>query len=98
MNRTYDGNFSLAELQNTLQVQEELGFVETQSIRKEEWQDGDRKVPVNVITFQDSASDDELPKLMLTTGSPPAGVRVLFTTDIWVGGQSAAVTAYRGQS
>ena len=100
--KSLDGNFSLAELQQTLTTQENLGFQHVTGLSKR-----DVPPPANVATFEDDPGVNPNPPLVLIqikagddlnaikAGQQAQGKGFLFQAAIFIAGQGAQVAAFR---
>lgn len=66
MEKTFNGSFSRAELEDTLNVTEQLQFVRLKGLVKR-----DAPPPANTGTFEDDASPDSPKKLVVVEIDPP---------------------------
>ena len=100
--KSLDGNFSLAELQQTLTTQENLGFKHVTGLSKR-----NEAPPANVATFEDDPGVDPNPALVLIqinagddlnaikAGQQRQGKAFLFQATVFIAGQDAQVAAFR---
>jgi len=100
--KSLDGNFSLAELQQTLTAQENLGFKHVTGLQKR-----DAPPPANIATFEDDTGVDPNPPLVIVqigagadfnaikAGQTAQGRALLFQSQIFIAGVDSSVAVFR---
>ena len=100
--KTLDGSFTLAQLQNTLTVEENLGFKHTTDLQKR-----DAPPPANVATFEDDAGYTPKRPLVLVHLKPgedleavkaaqkKQGRNFLFSGAVFISKADAQVAGFR---